>query len=128
MSILSRRRREYLAFIEIEKAFGKNYADEIRKLYESTNRSFSQTGDTLGLFKFNAKGEPILELNKNFGNVKIMANTILHEIKHYRQSLKLGRKEFMALPVEQVERYATSMAGEKDGAISRRPSVVSTIL
>ncbi|MNI89954.1 hypothetical protein D3C73_1474240 [compost metagenome] len=60
------------------------------------------------MFKFNAKGEPILELNKNFGNAKMMANTILHEIKHYRQSIKLGRKEFMALPVEQAERYATS--------------------
>ncbi len=97
-----------LAFLEIEKAFGKKYADEIRKLYESTNRSFTQTGDTLGLFKFNAKGEPVLELNKNFGNAKMMANTILHEMKHYRQSLKLGRKGFMELPVELAERYATS--------------------
>lgn len=105
---LSNTKKVDLAFTEIEKAFGKKYADEIRKLYESTNRSFSQTGDTLGLFKFNAKGEPILELNKSFGNAKMMANTILHEIKHYRQSLKLGRKEFMALPIEQAEIYATS--------------------
>ncbi|GBK62832.1 hypothetical protein PbDSM24746_28360 [Paenibacillus macerans] len=105
---LSNTKKVDLAFMEIEKAFGKKYADEIRKLYESTNRSFTQTGDTLGLFKFNAKGEPVLELNKSFGNAKMMANTILHEIKHYRQALKLGRKEFMALPDEQAERYATS--------------------
>ncbi|RUT39626.1 hypothetical protein EJP82_25620 [Paenibacillus anaericanus] len=97
-----------LAFKEIENAFGKKYADEIKKLYESTNRGFTQTGDTLGMFKFNPKGEPILDLNKNFGNAKMMANTILHEVKHLRQSVKLGSKEFMALPVEQAEIYATS--------------------
>ena len=96
------------AFGEIEKAFGKDYADQIRALYESSNPAFQLSGDDLGLFKFNTKGVPIIDLNKDIGNAKLMANTILHETRHLRHSNKLGIKAYRATDTINLEVFATA--------------------
>ncbi|RUT37758.1 hypothetical protein EJP82_27765 [Paenibacillus anaericanus] len=95
------------AFNRIESAFGKKYADEVKKLFDSTSRSFNTSH--MGEFRFDMKGNPIIDLNKKFGNSNILANTILHEVRHYRQfnKLNLSIREWHGLPEEFVERYAT---------------------
>ena len=93
---------------KVEKAFGKDYADQIRALYESSNPAFQLSGDDLGLFKFNTKGVPIIDLNKDIGNAKLMANTILHETRHLRHSNKLGIKAYRATDTINLEVFATA--------------------
>jgi hypothetical protein len=77
------------AFDRIESTFGKEYADAVRKQLDSTSRAFNTS--EMGEFRFDTKGNPIIDLNKKFGNANIMANTILHEVRHYRHFKKLYR-------------------------------------
>ena len=99
------------AFLELENAFGKPYANRIRELYDSANHSFFKSSVDLGEFKVNpVTNQPIIELNKSFGNAKIMANTILHEVRHLRHFLKTGGT-FQAWKVVgefPAERFATA--------------------
>ena len=108
------------AFKEIEDAFGERYANQIRKLYESTNRTFFKSNEDLGVTRLNNKSEPIIELNKNLGNAKIMANAILHEVRHLRQHLKVGDEKMHLnnIQLDEAERFATATniwQGEKLG-------------
>ncbi len=98
------------AFGEIESAFGKSYSNKISELYNSSSQNFIKSADDLGVFKLDVRGNPIIEINKNIGNSKVMANTILHEVRHLRQYNKLGisPKGWNALSDEFVERFATS--------------------
>ncbi|MFM9276638.1 WXG100 family type VII secretion target [Paenibacillus jiagnxiensis] len=95
------------AFDKIESTFGKKYAEAVRKQFDSTSRAFNTS--EMGEFRFDTKGNPIIDLNKKFGNSSIMANTILHEVRHLRHFNKLGLsiREWNDLPEEIVERYAT---------------------
>jgi hypothetical protein len=98
------------AFAEIENAFGKSYANKIRDLYNSTSRNFFTSSEDLGVFRLDVRGNLIIDINKNIGNSKVMANTILHEVRHLRQYNKLGAnpKVWNGLSDEFVERFATS--------------------
>ncbi|HEX9063385.1 MAG TPA: hypothetical protein VF941_24705, partial [Clostridia bacterium] len=69
------------AFKEIEYAFGPEYASKIRNQYNKVNHQSLSAGNLkdMGEFNFSSNGTPYIALSKNFGNSKMMANSILHE-------------------------------------------------
>jgi hypothetical protein len=99
------------ALDEIEKTFGADYFALTKALFDELNIGQLSDNETLGMFKAQGNGKKnILELNKNLGNSKIMANTILHELRHYRHFKKLGlsASQWNKLDVNYLERFATS--------------------
>jgi hypothetical protein len=97
------------AFAEIENAFGAAYSKRIRELLESVPNKFSKEIDDFGEFivRRNPKA-PVIMLANNFGNAKIMAASILHEVRHLRQYNKLGRTAFLDRGVIRAEKFATA--------------------
>lgn len=101
------------AFQEIESAFGAGYAEKIRELYGSAGRSFFKSTETLGTHGLTNQGKSVIGVNTNLGNAKILANTLLHEVRHLRQYRKIlsrggTRRTWNNLSETAKERYATA--------------------
>ncbi|MBL8918245.1 MAG: Ig-like domain-containing protein, partial [Myxococcaceae bacterium] len=102
------------AFEEIAQAFGEDYAKQIRTVFEETNQTFISSSDDLGIFYAKPQGtRSTIVLNNSLGNAKILANTILHEVRHFRHFKKFlsgggTYQEWKALDSAVQERFATS--------------------
>ncbi len=98
------------AFAEIRQVFGAAYAERIRQLYDSTSRTFMSVKADYGYFDVTPKGQPIIKLNKEIGNARVLANAILHEVRHLRHFSKTGGsvKGWRAVDGNVKEQFATA--------------------
>jgi hypothetical protein len=88
---------------------GAGYANRIRSLLNSVPLNFKKHVDDFGEFIVRRHGKPPrIQLASNFGNAKIMAASILHEVRHLRQFRKLGAGRYITQGTAMAEIFATA--------------------
>jgi hypothetical protein len=94
---------------KIEQTFGQGYSGAIREKLSNISLQGFKSEKDLGIFRATPKGATIW-LNTTIGNPSLFANTLLHEVRHFRQFEKLGLSvsQWDKLPERFVEKFATA--------------------